>query len=295
MSDFDEHRQFGRNGKLSAINLIPMQHSAAHNGTASHSGPLPVNTAAYPNPDAHPTPIAQVQTQQLQVQAQQVPPPLVSTPVPVRRSRVPRIAIPVLLLLIVLVVLIATGGILGRQWLPGQSPLSFGAPASVSQANPFIQSSLNAQQINDIMHLSGYMKYKQLAGLYVDRMSLDVEIGQLIMVEYNDTYYSSDLNEMVNQLHAGGVIMYQFQMPTAASTIQQIRRCRRTRHILCSSPPTKKAVRSLTGSPKFMARVRQQPISAIAATPTWRRSRPRKRRTTCSHSASTQTSPPMSM
>jgi beta-N-acetylhexosaminidase len=49
-------------------------------------------------------------------------------------------------------------------------------------------------------------------------MSLDVELGQLIMVEYADTSYSSDLDMMVNQLHAGGVIMYEFQMNTFNQT-----------------------------------------------------------------------------
>jgi beta-N-acetylhexosaminidase len=134
-----------------------------------------------------------------------------------------RVSLPVLIILVLLALLIATGGILGGQWLvSGQSPLPFWQTDSIAQSASFIKPSLNAKQINAIMHLSGYLKDKQLAALYVDRMSLDVEIGQLIMVEYNDTYYSSDLNEMVNQLHAGGVIMYQFQMPTAASTIQQI-------------------------------------------------------------------------
>jgi len=66
------------------------------------------------------------------------------------------------------------------------------------------------------------MQYKQLASMYVARMSLDVELGQLIMVEYTDTTYSSDLDTMVNQLHAGGVIMYEFQMNTFNQTKNDI-------------------------------------------------------------------------
>jgi len=62
------------------------------------------------------------------------------------------------------------------------------------------------------------MKYKQLASLYVSHMTLDEELGQLIMVEYADTYYSPDLDMMVNKLHAGGVIMYEFQMKTFNQT-----------------------------------------------------------------------------
>jgi beta-N-acetylhexosaminidase len=164
---------------------------------------------------AHPRPVHLLP----ETQANDAPSPILSTPS--RRQR--RKALPVLLILAVLAVLIGAGGVMAEQWLSaGQSPLAFGQADSIALTAPFIKPSLDAKEINAIMHLSGYMKYQQLASLYVDRMSLDVEIGQLIMVEYNDTYYSPDLNEMVNQLHAGGVIMYQFQMPTAASTIQQI-------------------------------------------------------------------------
>ncbi len=85
-----------------------------------------------------------------------------------------------------------------------------------------MQAPLNAGQINAIMHLTGYMNYKQLASLYVSHMSLDEELGQLIMVEYADTSYSPDLDTMINKLHAGGVIMYEFQMQTFAQTKHDI-------------------------------------------------------------------------
>ncbi len=141
--------------------------------------------------------------------------------IPVRRSKRPRLAAPVMVILVSLAALLALAGIMGWLWLGGGSSQDSLFSGS-SPSGPFAQPSLNARQINAIMHLSGYMKYKQLASLYVARMSLDVELGQLIMVEYADTYYSPDLDEMVNQLHAGGVIMYQFQMPTAAQTREQI-------------------------------------------------------------------------
>ena len=107
-----------------------------------------------------------------------------------------------------LLLLIIAGSLLGEHLLSGTSSSAM----ALADSGPFIQPPLNAQQINDLQHLSGYMKDKQLASLYVARMSLDEEVGQLIMVEYNDTYYSPDLNEMITQLHAGGVIMYAFQM-----------------------------------------------------------------------------------
>src|SRR6266571_8955920 len=86
----------------------------------------------------------------------------------------------------------------------------------------FVQQPLNAMQIDSLRHLVGYMKYKQLASMYVARMPLDVELGQLIMVEYSDTSYSPNLDMMVNKLHAGGVIMYEFQMKTFNQTRNDI-------------------------------------------------------------------------
>src|SRR5947208_5510339 len=53
-------------------------------------------------------------------------------------------------------------------------------------------------------------------------MSLDEKLGQLFMVEYADTSYSSDLDTMINKLHAGGVIMYEFQMNTFDQTKHDI-------------------------------------------------------------------------
>ena len=85
-----------------------------------------------------------------------------------------------------------------------------------------MQQPLNPQQITNLRHLVSHMKDKQLASLYVSHMTLDEELGQLIMVEYADTSYSPDLDMMVNQLHAGGVIMYEFQMLTAGQTRHDI-------------------------------------------------------------------------
>jgi beta-N-acetylhexosaminidase len=53
-------------------------------------------------------------------------------------------------------------------------------------------------------------------------MTLDEELGQLIMVEYADTYYSPDLDTMITKLHAGGVILYEFQMQTLNQTKHDI-------------------------------------------------------------------------
>jgi beta-N-acetylhexosaminidase len=127
-----------------------------------------------------------------------------------------------ILFLLMLALLVALGAILGPNLfanIPGS--VSNSLPA-LGASGPFVKAPLNADQINAIMHLNGYMKFKQLASMYVSHMTLDEELGQLIMVEYADTSYSADLDTMINQLHAGGVIMYEFQMQTFDQTKHDI-------------------------------------------------------------------------
>lgn len=119
---------------------------------------------------------------------------------------------------VLLTALIVVGG-LTWQHLDGTAISSFGG---IAAGGPFVQLPLNSTRIDSLHHLVSRMQYKQLASLYVSRMSLDEELGQLIMVEYDDTYYSPDLDTMVNKLHAGGVIMYEFQMQTAPQTAHDI-------------------------------------------------------------------------
>ena len=127
-----------------------------------------------------------------------------------------------ILFLLMLALLVTLGAILGPNLfanVPGSA--SHSSPA-LGASGPFVKAPLNADQINAIMHLTGYMKYKQLASMYVSHMTLDEELGQLIMVEYADTSYSADLDTMINKLHAGGVIMYEFQMQTFNQTKHDI-------------------------------------------------------------------------
>ena len=120
----------------------------------------------------------------------------------------------------VLVALIAAGSVVGQRLLDGSSNTSFASTTAIGGA--FVQPPLSSAQVYSLHHLVSHMQYKQLASLYVAHMSLDEELGQLIMVEYNDTSYTPDLDMMVNKLHAGGVIMYEFQMQTAAQTAHDI-------------------------------------------------------------------------
>jgi beta-N-acetylhexosaminidase len=131
----------------------------------------------------------------------------------------------VLVTLIMVALLIVAGSIVGQHLLsnlsthPSTTPFS---PAADTNAGAFIQPPLNSQQVDALRHLAARMNYKQLAALYVARMSLDEELGQLIMVEYDDQNYSSDLDTMITRLHAGGVIMYEFQMTSFNQTKHDI-------------------------------------------------------------------------
>ncbi len=140
-----------------------------------------------------------------------------NSPLPPRRSHRKLF---VLIASVGLIVLLAVGSLIGQRLLDGSSNTLFGSTAGIGGA--FVQPPLSAAQVNDLHHLVSHMQYKQLASLYVSHMSLDEELGQLIMVEYDDTYYSPDLDMMVNKLHAGGVIMYEFQMQTASQTAHDI-------------------------------------------------------------------------
>jgi len=149
-------------------------------------------------------------------------PPFIAVPFPAPKRR-RRLELPVVIILALLAILIGLGSYLGYKWAsaaPGQTPTT--PVQATTHAGPFVQPPLSASQLESLQHLVGYMKYKQLAAMYVARMSLDVELGQLIMVEYGDTTYSSDLDTMLNQLHAGGVIMYEFQMQTFNQTKHDI-------------------------------------------------------------------------
>src|SRR5260370_350028 len=94
------------------------------------------------------------------------------------------------------------------------------APAvRIRPTGPFVQSPLDAYQINNLQHLVTHMQYKELARLYVSHMTLDEELGQLFMVQSYDQSYSPSLEYMITQLHAGGVVMYAFQIQTFDHTI----------------------------------------------------------------------------
>lgn len=139
-------------------------------------------------------------------------------PAPPRQPKSRKLA----LILALLGIVVTLGGLIGQHLvLANQNPFAVTPPLPPGSGT-YIEPPLSAQQIDNIEHLSGYMKYYALASLYVSHMSLDLKLGQLIMLEFNETSYSDNLDYAINTLHVGGVIMYQIQMNTFTQTKNDI-------------------------------------------------------------------------
>jgi beta-N-acetylhexosaminidase len=119
---------------------------------------------------------------------------------------------------VLLTVITVLAGIFGFR-LFGERP---GSRNNTSVVAPLVHVSPSPTHSSIPGPLSIYMQYKQVAGLYVSHMSLDEEFGQLIMAGYADASYSPDLDTMINKLHAGGVILYEFQMQSFSQTQHDI-------------------------------------------------------------------------
>ena len=119
---------------------------------------------------------------------------------------------------VLLAILVIVGGGIGLYLInPNILPTTQSTAAAGNEK--FATPPLSSKQIADIQHLAERLHYRQLAGLYVSRMSLDDEIGQLLMVEYRPAQqYDTDLDTMLNQQHVGGVIMYREQINTTTQT-----------------------------------------------------------------------------
>src|SRR5205085_9848172 len=65
----------------------------------------------------------------------------------------------------------------------GNGVLSPPGNGLTTSKGPFVRPLLNSSQVDELHHLVNRMSYKQLASLYVSRMTLDEELGQLFMVQ----------------------------------------------------------------------------------------------------------------
>ena len=97
-------------------------------------------------------------------------------------------------------------------------------PLVLAVTGPFIQAPLSPGQVDNLHQLSQYMSYQTLARMYLSRMTLDQKLGQLFMVQYWGYSYSADLETMIHDQYAGGVIMYGAQMNTFNQTKNDITR-----------------------------------------------------------------------
>src|SRR5437016_4930917 len=105
---------------------------------------------------------------------------------------------PWLIFLCVLAILVASAAIFGFRLVEGRSVS--GANQGPTTTGSSAQSPSSPIQVNGQAQPSLYMQYKQMAGLYVAHMTLNEELGQLIMVQYNESTYSPDLDKMINKL-----------------------------------------------------------------------------------------------
>ena len=126
----------------------------------------------------------------------------------------------VFILLILAFMIAFLGGDI-RQMLAGSTTP---APKVLAKIGPLIDAPLNSDQINKLQHLSDYINDKTLARMYLSRMTLDQKLGQLFMVQYWGYSYSNDLETMIHDQYAGGVIMYGAQMNTFNQTKNDIAR-----------------------------------------------------------------------
>lgn len=96
------------------------------------------------------------------------------------------------------------------------------APAVPAQewtvTGPFIQAPFSSTNISKLQHLSSFFTTQRMVDMYLSRMTLDQKLGQLFMVQYWGYSYSSDLETMIHDQYAGGVIMYAAQMQTFNQT-----------------------------------------------------------------------------
>ena len=125
------------------------------------------------------------------------------------------------LVLVALALLVALLGGDVRQTVEGAAISSVRVPL---MSGPFVQTPLSQDQVQQLYHLEAGMSVKALAQMYLSHMTLDQKLGQLFMVQYWGYSYSQDLETMIHDQYAGGVIMYGAQMQTFDQTKADIER-----------------------------------------------------------------------
>lgn len=125
------------------------------------------------------------------------------------------------LMLVELALLVA---LLGGDIQPVVSRSASLAAQTVAKMGPFISLPLNSDEVGKLHHLPAYLNAKTLVNMYLSHMTLDQKLGQLFMVQYWGYSYSADLETMLHDQYAGGVIVYGAQMNTFNQTKSAIAR-----------------------------------------------------------------------
>jgi beta-N-acetylhexosaminidase len=134
-----------------------------------------------------------------------------------RRTRNTFVKVLLLVLLVLLVVLLGSDA----QRIAVKAVKKPALPILLA-TGPFIEPPLGPNQVNQLRHLSQYVSTQQQINAYLARMTLDQKLGQFFMVQYWGYNYSSDLETMIHDQYAGGVIMYGAQMNTFFQTKNDI-------------------------------------------------------------------------
>lgn len=137
---------------------------------------------------------------------------------PVRR-KTPAWAKALVLIALALLVTLLGGDV--RETVEGVATPATPAPLV---SGPFISTPLRQDQVQQLQHLEAGMSVQSLAQMYLSHMTLDQKLGQLFMVQYWGYSYSQDLETMIHDQYAGGVIMYGAQMQTFNQTKSDIER-----------------------------------------------------------------------
>jgi beta-N-acetylhexosaminidase len=132
-----------------------------------------------------------------------------------KRNIFVKVLIPVLLVFLIVLLGSDTQRMTAR-------PVKKATPPVVLASGPFVQPPLGADQVNQLRHLSQYVSAQQQINTYLSHMTLDQKLGQFFMVQYWGDSYSADLETMIHDQYAGGVIMYGAQMNTFTQTKNDI-------------------------------------------------------------------------
>ncbi|HEY0754372.1 MAG TPA: glycoside hydrolase family 3 N-terminal domain-containing protein [Ktedonobacteraceae bacterium] len=120
----------------------------------------------------------------------------------------------------ILLLIVTLSGSAASYFLLNKAPTVTPTP-TISANGPFVTLPLSQSAIYQIQHLPEEMQAQELARIYVSHMTLSQKLGQLFMVQaltQNNSANTPDTMYMLNQLHAGGIIMYAIQMNTLKQT-----------------------------------------------------------------------------